>query len=175
LEQIDGVASINVQGGGVREVQVELHRTRLEALGLTPAALAMRLQAENVNVPAGRFDEGTREISVRTVGEFKDVEAIRNTIVTTAADGSSVRLRDVADVVDGFEEQRTLARVNGTEAVTFDVVKRSGQNTVAVADAVAARLEELKPRFPKGTTIALIVDQPRFVRESVNQVKHDLV
>jgi HAE1 family hydrophobic/amphiphilic exporter-1 len=175
LEQVDGVASINVQGGGVREIQVELHRTKLEALGLTAGIIAQKLQAENINVPAGRFDEGTREISVRTVGEFKDVENIRNVIVANATDGSTVRLRDVADVVDGFEEQRTLARVNGREAVTFDVIKRSGQNTVAVADAVAARLKELTPRFPKGLELALIVDQPRFIRDSVRQVEEDLL
>ncbi|HEY0712588.1 MAG TPA: efflux RND transporter permease subunit, partial [Polyangia bacterium] len=175
LEQVDGVASINVQGGGVREIQVELHRTKLEALGLTAGAVAQKLQAENINVPAGRFDEGAREISVRTVGEFQDVENIRNVIVATAADGSTVRLRDVAEVIDGFEEQRTLARVNGREAVTFDVIKRSGQNTVAVADAVAAKLKELSPRFPKGVELALIVDQPRFIRDSVRQVEEDLL
>jgi HAE1 family hydrophobic/amphiphilic exporter-1 len=175
LEQVDGVAAINVQGGGVREIQVALDRTRLEALGLTAGAVAQRLQAENVNVPAGRFDEGAREISVRTVGEFTDVETIRQVIVATAPDGSTVRLRDVAEVLDGFEEPRTLARVNGREAVTFDVVKRSGQNTVAVADAVAAKLVELKPRFPAGVELSLIVDQPRFIRDSVRQVEHDLV
>jgi hydrophobic/amphiphilic exporter-1 (mainly G- bacteria), HAE1 family len=175
LEQVEGVAAISVQGGGVREIQIELSRTKLEALGLTAAAIAQRLQAENVNVPAGRFDEGSREISVRTVGEFPDVEALRAVIVATAADGSSVRLRDVATVVDGFEEARTLARVNGREAVTFDVIKRSGQNTVSVADAVARRLEELAPRFPAGMRVALVVDQPRFVRDAVDQVKHDLV
>jgi hydrophobic/amphiphilic exporter-1 (mainly G- bacteria), HAE1 family len=175
LEQVDGVASLNVQGGGVREITVELNRTRLEALNLTAGDVAQRLRAENVNVPAGRFDEGAREISVRTIGEFGNVEAIRNVIVATAPDGSTVRLRDIANVVDGFEEARTLARVNGREAVTFDVVKRSGQNTVAVADAVAKKLEELKPRFPKGVELALIVDQPRFIRDSVRQVEHDLV
>ncbi len=175
LEQVDGVAAINVQGGGVREIQVALDRTRLEALGLTAGMVAQRLQAENVNVPAGRFDEGAREISVRTVGEFTDVEAIRQVIVATAPDGSTVRLRDVAEVLDGFEEPRTLARVNGREAVTFDVVKRSGQNTIAVADAVSAKLAELKPRFPAGVELALIVDQPRFIRDSVRQVEHDLV
>jgi hydrophobe/amphiphile efflux-1 (HAE1) family protein len=175
LEQVDGVASINVQGGGVREIQVELHRTKLEALGLTAGVVAQRLQAENLNVPAGRFDEGTREIAVRTVGEFPNVEAIRQAIVATAPDGSSVRLRDVADVVDGFEEARLLARVNGREAVTFDVVKRSGQNTIAVADGVAKKLKELEKRFPKGMSVALIVDQPRFIRSSVEQVEHDLI
>jgi hydrophobe/amphiphile efflux-1 (HAE1) family protein len=175
LEQVSGVAAVNVQGGGVREIQVELDRAKLDALGLSAGVVAQRLQAENINVPAGRFDEGAREISVRTVGEFPNVEAIRDVIVATSATGASVRLRDVAAVVDGFEEQRTLSRVNGQEAVTFDVVKRSGTNTVAVADAVSARLKSLEARFPKGMKYDLIIDQPRFIRDSVDQVKHDLV
>ena len=175
LEQVDGVAAVNVQGGGVREVQVDLNRSRLDALGLSPGLIAQRLRAENLNVPAGHFDEGQREISVRTVGEFVNVESIRDVVVATAPDGSSVRLRDVASVVDGFEETRTIVRVNGEDAVTFDVVKQSGQNTVAVADGIKARLETLKARFPKGFGISLIIDQARFVRQSVDQVQHDLV
>ena len=175
LEQVAGVGSIAVQGGGEREIQVELYRTRLEALGLTPAAIAQRLKAENLNVPAGRFEEGAREISVRTMGEFPGVEAIRQVIVATAADGSTVRLQEVAEVIDGFVDTRTIGRVNGREAVTFDVIKRSGENTVAVADAVAERLAQLSPRFPPGVQLSLIVDQPRFIRDSVRQVEHDLI
>ena len=134
LEQVPGVAAVDVQGGAEREIQVELDRAKLDALSLASGMVAQRLRAENLNVPAGHFDEGAREISVRTVGEFPSVEAIRDVIVATAPDGASVRLRDVGVVVDGFEEQRTLARVNGTSTVTFDVLKQSGQNTVAVAD-----------------------------------------
>ena len=96
-------------------------------------------------------------------------------IVATAPDGSAVRLRDVGTVEDGFEEKRTLVRVNGREAVTFEIVKQSGTNTVAVADAVRARLDVLKKgRFPAGMETSLIIDQARFIRASVDQVEHDL-
>src|SRR5581483_2229313 len=126
--------------------------------------------------PAGRFREGAREISVRTIGELGNVEAIRNVIVANAPNGSAGRLRDVGTVEDGFEEQRTLVRVNGEDAVTFEIVKQSGTNTVAVADAVRARLETLqKTRFPAGLQTSLIIDQARFIRNSVDQVEHDLV
>ncbi|MGH2744539.1 MAG: efflux RND transporter permease subunit, partial [Thermoleophilaceae bacterium] len=175
LEQLPGVAAVNVQGGGVREIQIELDRAKLDGLSLTPGMVAERLRAENLNVPAGHFEEGRREVNVRTVGEFPGVEAIRGVIVATAPHGASVRVRDVGMVVDGFEEERTLARVNGTRTVTFDVVKRSGQNTVAVADSVEQKLAELAPKFPSGTKASLIVDQARFVRESVGQVEHDLL
>jgi hydrophobe/amphiphile efflux-1 (HAE1) family protein len=174
LEQVDGVAAVNTNGGGVREIEIQLDRTRLDAINVSPGAVVQRLRAENLTVPAGRFKEGAREISVRTLGEFAGVEAIRSVIVATAPDGSSVRLRDVGTVEDGFEEQRTLVRVNGHDAVTFEVVKQSGTNTVAVSDAVKARLEILKKRFPTGMEASVIIDQSRYIRNSVDQVEHDL-
>ncbi len=175
LEQVEGVAAVNVQGGAEREIQVELDRDKINALGLSPGAIVQRLQAENLNVPAGRFNEGEREISVRTIGELADVSSVRNVIVATSPEGASVRLSDVARVTDGLEEQRTLARVNGQSSVTFDVVKQSGKNTIAVADAVKARMAVLAPQFPKGTQSDLIIDQSRFILDSVTQVEHDIV
>jgi hydrophobe/amphiphile efflux-1 (HAE1) family protein len=175
LEQVDGVAAVDVKGGARREIRVELDRARVDALGLSPGQLVQRLQAENLNVPAGHYDEGTREISVRTLAEFKSVEDIRQTIVATSADGSVVRLRDVANVIDGFEDQRVRVRVNGKEAVTFEVRKRSGENTVDVAQAIKARMAVLEKSFPKGISNALIIDQARIIKSQVDQVEHDIV
>lgn len=175
LEQVDGVALVDVRGGATREVQVELDRGRLDALGLNANVVAMRLRAENLTVPAGHYDEGTSEISVRTLGEFTDIDGIRNVIVATGRDGSTVRLRDVATVVDGFEETRTRARVNGEEAVVFDVRKQSGKNSIAVADGVKARLAKLEKQFPAGVETSLIADQSRFIRNSLDKVKHDIM
>lgn len=88
-------------------------RAKLDGLSLASGMVAQRLRAENLNVPAGHFEEDRREGSVRTVGQFPSVEAIRGVIVATAPNGASVRVREVGVVVDGFEEERTLARVNG--------------------------------------------------------------
>jgi HAE1 family hydrophobic/amphiphilic exporter-1 len=175
LEQADGVASVDVKGGAVREVQVQLDRAKVDALNLSPGAIVARLKAENLNVPAGRFDEGTREVSVRTVGELENVDAIRNIIVATTKTGASVRLQDIARVEDGFEEARTLVRVNGEDAVTLEILKQSGQNTVAVAHAVKEKMAQLEKSFPPGYTQALIIDQARFIENDVKQVEHDIV
>ena len=175
LEQVDGVAAINVLGGAEREVHVDLDMARIDALRLSPVTILQQLKAQNLNVPAGHFDEGTQEISVRTVGELKTVEAIRETIVATTKDGSSVRLRDVATVEDGYEELRTRIRTNGLPAVSFDAVKQSGQNTIAVADAVKAKLATLEATFPKGYKTAIIVDQSKFIRENAHEVEVAIV
>jgi hydrophobe/amphiphile efflux-1 (HAE1) family protein len=175
LEQVEGVAAVDVKGGARREIRVELDRSRVDALGLSPGQIVKRLQMENLNVPAGHYDEGTREISVRTLAEFSNVDEIRQTIVANAPDGSAVRLRDIANVIDGFEDQRVRVRVNGKEAVTFEVRKRSGENTVDVATAIKAKMAVLEKSFPKGITNALIIDQARIIKSQVDQVEHDIV
>ncbi len=175
LEQVEGVAAVDVKGGAKREIRVELDRGRLDALGLSPGKIVQRLRLENLNVPAGHYDEGTREISVRTMAEFTSVDEIRETIVASAKDGSVVRLRDVGRVSDGFEDQRVRVRVNGQEAVTLEIRKRSGQNTVAIADLAKARMTGLERDFPKGITASLIIDQARMIEAQVTQVEHDIV
>ena len=175
LEQVDGVASVDVSGGAEREIQVDLDRARLDALGLDPPGVVMRLRAANLAVPGGHYDEGIREVSVRTMGELPGVEAVRDVIVATSPDGSAVRLRDVARVTDGFEELRTRVRANGAEAVSFQVRKQSGQNTVAVCDAVRARLAKMEDAFPKGVRASLLIDQSKFIQENAHEVEIAIV
>jgi len=175
LEQVQGVAQVSVNGGATREIKVDLDRARLDALGQSPASIVSRLRAENMNVPAGHFDEGKREVSVRTVGEFRDAEQVRNTIVATAKDGSAVKLRDVAKVDDGFAEARTRVVVNGQEGVTLELRKQSGSNTVEVSQGVKRKMAELVKGFPQGLQSELIIDQAAIIEPQVQQVEHDIV
>ncbi len=170
LEQLDGVAQVNVNGGAEREIHINLDLAKADALNLNPLALIGQLRQQNLTVPAGHFDQGTRELSVRTVGEFSSVEEIRNLIVATAQDGSATRLKDVARVDDSFEEQRTLVRTNGNPSVTFEVVKQSGTNTVAISDATKAKLASLEKTFPVGYKTNLIIDQAKFIKENTHEV-----
>ncbi len=175
LEQVEGVAAVQVKGGAMREIRVDLDPARMESLGIPPDSVVMALRAANLNVPAGRFDEGAREIAVRSVGELPNVDAVRDLVVTTAKDGSAVRLRDVASVTDGFAEMRTKIRVNGQEAVSFEVQKQSGRNTVEIADAVQVKLKELEKAFPATMSSTLIIDQSRFIRENAHEVEIAIV
>ncbi len=175
LEQVDGVAAVNVKGGADREVKVDLFPSELDSRFLSPEAVIRSLQAANITVPAGHFDQGAREISVRAVGELNAVESVRDLIIATARDGSAVRLRDVAQVSDGYAEMRTRIRVNGEEAVSLEVVKQSGRNTVEIADAVQKRLAEIQKTFPEGMRTSLIIDQSQFIRENAHEVEIAIV
>ena len=175
LEQIDGVASVDVKGGADREVHVDLDLARIDALHLSATAILEQLKAQNLTVPAGHFDEGKREISVRTIGELRSVDEIRDVVVATAPDGSGVRLRDVASVEDGFEELRTRIRTNGEPAVSFEVIKQSGANTVAIADAVKKKLATMESAFPSGVKASVIIDQSKFIRQNAHEVEIAIV
>jgi HAE1 family hydrophobic/amphiphilic exporter-1 len=150
LEQLDGVAAVNVRGGADREIKVNLDRARIDALGLSPEAVIMALKMNNLNVPAAASTSRRARSACAPRASSAPSRPSAIWWWPTAKDGSAVRLRDVADVEDGWAEMRTRIRSNGEEAVAFEVVKQSGRNTVAVSDLVKARLTELEKTFPRG-------------------------
>jgi hydrophobe/amphiphile efflux-1 (HAE1) family protein len=175
LERVPGVARVDVVGGREREVHVALDPMRLAALHLSPAAVVQQLKLENATVPAGHFTQGGREVAVRTLGQFERVSDIANTVLVTGPDGSVVRVRDVAEVSDGFKEQRTLVRANGQDAVAFQVVKASKANTVRVAHEVKKALSALKATLPKGLETSLLIDLSIFIEANAHEVEVAIV
>ncbi len=173
LEQIDGVAAIEVNGGQVREIQVNLDPRRLEALQLPLSEVAEKLAFENLDVPAGTVIREGRNISLRTQGEFERLEEIENVILRSTA-GSTVRLRDVGTVVDGYEERTSTTRLNGADAVSFSVRKQSGANTVEITDRVRAAVQKALPQFPQLTVREIQADAD-FIRQNVAEVRGHIV
>ena len=175
LEKIPGVARVDVLGGREREVQVDLDPVKLEGFGLSPLAVAQKLRAENATIPAGHYESGDAEVGVRTVGEFRDVAEIREAVLFAGADGKRVRVGDVSEVVDGFREQRTLIRANGSDAVAFQVVKTSDANTLAVSHAVKEALVKVGPSLPKDFQTSLLIDQSQYIEENAHEVEIAIV
>lgn len=168
IEQIDGVAAVRIIGGAKPEISVELFRDRLKALGLTPDAVFRRIQGEHLDLPGGDFKVGEGDVGVRVRGEFVDVDALRAMPVATAADGSIVRLSDVALVRRGAEDPKTLVRTNGVEAVGVEVVKQAGANSAQVANAVKALLPALESeqRFQA----QILIDQSTTIEANAHEV-----
>jgi hydrophobic/amphiphilic exporter-1 (mainly G- bacteria), HAE1 family len=173
LEQIDGVAAVEVNGGEIREIQVDLDPGRLEALGLPVSAVADTLAAENLDLPGGRMTRQGQSISLRTKGEFETPEEIEDVILRSDA-GSTVRVRDVARVVDGFEERASTTRLDGIDAVSFSIKKQSGANTAAIAERVHATLARIAPNFP-ALQIRQVHDDAEFIKENVAQVREHII
>jgi HAE1 family hydrophobic/amphiphilic exporter-1 len=174
LENIEGVGSVKIIGGQRREIQVFLNPARMKAYGLTTPDVVLALRRENMEVPAGKVMSGSMEELVRIEGKFEDPALFQNLIVKTIR-GVPVYLREIARVADGYEEQRTLALINGQRALALEIRKRSGANTVDVAKTVMAELPGLNQELPGQTQLSVVKDSSDFIRESVEDVQNTMI
>ena len=171
LEQIDGVAAVEINGGQTREIQVNLDPRRLEALGMPITEVAGKLAAENLDLPGGNVEREGRSVTLRTKGEFASADEVAGVILRSEG-GSTVRVRDVGTVIDGYEERTTTTRLNGVDAVSFAVRKQSGANTVEITDrveAVIARIEQA--RTLPDLQIRPVHNDAEFIKENVRDVR----
>ena len=168
LEQIDGVATVRIEGGAEREIEISLDPDRLRSVGLAPAQIVERLRIEHLDLPGGRFPQADKEVGIRVRGRFKDLDDIRLMPVSTDAGGSHVRLGDVALVREAIAQPRTLVRTNGTNAVSIEVVKQSGKNTIEVAKAARAAMAELEVQL--GIQTQILIDQSTQIEANAHEV-----
>jgi HAE1 family hydrophobic/amphiphilic exporter-1 len=174
IEAINGVGEVAIVGGREREIQVWVDPDKLRAYNVTVAQVADAVRAQNMEVPGGRVDEGQRELTVRTMGRITSPAEFNNLVVATRGD-YTVKVSDIGYVEDGAEEERTQATLNGQPAVTLIVSKQSGQNTVAVADAVKERLAEIIPTLPPGFQTQIVGDQSTFIKASLKAIQTHLI
>jgi HAE1 family hydrophobic/amphiphilic exporter-1 len=174
IESINGVGQVQIIGGRTREIQVWVDPDKLRAFNVTVAEVANAVQAQNMEVPGGRVDEGARELTVRTMGRIV-TPAEFNELVVANRGTYSVKLSDIGYAEDGAEEPRTEARLNGQPAVTLIVSKQSGQNTVAIADAVKERLNEIQNSLPPGFKTQVVGDQSIFIKASIESIQTHLI
>ncbi|HWI19984.1 MAG TPA: efflux RND transporter permease subunit, partial [Vicinamibacterales bacterium] len=173
LGQIDGVAAVEVNGGQVRELQVNLDPRRLEALNLPLTEVAAKLAADNLDVPGGQVRRDGKAVSLRTQGQYKTASEIENVILRSTG-GSTVRVKDVGEVVDGFQDRTSTTRLNGEDAVSFSVRKQSGANTVEVQRKLDAALAKAAPSFPQ-LQIKTVHTDADMIMENVTDVRGHII
>jgi HAE1 family hydrophobic/amphiphilic exporter-1 len=170
FEQIPGVGAITVVGGVYREIQIQLRRDRLRAAGLTGGDVTEALARDNVQLPGGNVQAGITDLYVRTRGEYRTLQEIAATVVRTTEAGVPIRIRDVAQVVDGYQDVANLAEVNGRPVVRLRVQKQSGANTVAVVDRVREEVATINDERDD-VHVTIDRDQSVFIRESIASVR----
>jgi len=168
FEQIPGVGSVDIWGGVYREIRIELDRDRLASSQLSALDVQQALQRENVTLPGGDIREGTSDLYVRTHGEYQSLRQISETIITMV-DGRPIRVRDVAEVVDSFEDINRIVQVDGLPMIRLGVRKQSGANTVSVAEG-ARRVMTRINRERDDLDLMVIIDQSEFIQNSIDNV-----
>ncbi len=166
LEPLSGVGRVMIGGEQRYAVRLELDHEKMAAHRVTVHDVVQTIQANNLDIPAGRVESERREFTVKTLGRFDEPEPL-NDLIIDHRDGQPVRIGDVGQARDGVESDRQIARFNSEQAVGLGIVQQSGANTVEVADLVRERMEEIEEDLPAGLEYEIASDQSRFIRESI--------
>lgn len=181
LEQLDGVASANVIGGREESVNVDIPRDRLEAYGLSISAIAQMIGAQNVQSSGGTITSGDINYTIKTSGKYKSIDDLKNTVITYKPDALNssrlvaVKLRDIADVYEGYKDETTLAYLDGEACVILMIQKQSGKNSVNAARNVRKALEKLKPELPYGVEIEEVSNTVDIIEQTIEEVVSSVV
>jgi len=173
LEDIPGVSSVNLAGIREREIQVKVDRARLERYHISLGQIAEAISSRNRDYPAGKIEMEREEFLVRTVGEYRDVREISETILRTNGPGDVVRVGDVATVEDSFEDPRTYSRFNGKPGMGLSVLKEKDADTHAVVRATRETVREFLSTFPTPPEVSFINDMTVLIDDSLGVLQNN--
>ncbi len=174
LERIAGVGGVNVMGAREREIRIWLDPLRLTGYGLSIEDVADTLRRENAELASGRIEGAEREWTVTTQGKARSVAEFGE-IVVAERQGRSIRLRDVAVVEDGMEDEKSVARFDGEPGVALEIQQQSGSDVVAAARAIRTELELIQSQAPSGVRVIVARDYARIIEEQVSSVLFDML
>lgn len=167
---VPGVARVRISGARRYAMRVWLDREALAARNLTVADVEAALRSENVELPAGRLESQTREFTLRTSTGFIEEADFRQLVIGRGAEGQVVRLGEVADVRIGAENERSIARANGQDAVSLAIEQLSKANSVAVSHRVQQEIAMIVPDLPEGMVLGVNYDRAEFIEASMREV-----
>lgn len=173
FERIEGVASVSIGGGVEEEIEILVDQKSLSTYGLNINGLSQLISSSNINLPAGTVKKGREELSVRAVGEFKNIEELRD-IPITLPTGQVILLRDIADVNLVNKEIKSISRAKGVNSLNMSMQKQSGSNTVKVADSINKEVESIKEEYPH-INIEVVFDSSTMVTDSINNVVNNVL
>ncbi len=173
IERVDGVASMDIWGGRVRQIQVNLLPDKIKGLGLSIDDIMSKVKAANLNLPAGFIERGNFEVTIRVPGEYGELADLGATVVAMRG-GVPVRLDDVARVEDSWRRVRQIVRINGVPGLRIAIYKQSGTNTVEVAQNVHKEIGRINDEYPQIRMVPLI-DTSDYIKRSISNVGHEAV
>jgi HAE1 family hydrophobic/amphiphilic exporter-1 len=171
--RIPGVAQVDVWGGFNREVRIELDPDRIKAIGLPLDRVIEAVRNANLDLPAGKIEQGRYEVMLRAPAEFVDLDQIRNTVILRR-DGAAVALGQIADVKDTYEKLTRIVRVNGGRGLRVAIRKQANANTVEVSQRILAEIDSVNRAFPQ-IRIVPVINQGNFIERSIANVARSVL
>ncbi len=175
LSRVQGVAQVNIIGGQEREIQVNLDAVKMEGYGLSVPQVQQIILSSNLDFPTGNIQTRDQKILIRLAGKYKNVDELRN-LVISSANGTQVRLQDIADVQDTQKIAEKIARVDQKSAIVLQIIKQSDANAVAVSELIAKTVTKLETDYKSnGLKLETAKDSSVFTLEAADSVVHDLL
>lgn len=175
IEELPEITRVDIVGALEKEIQVNLDMFKMQAYNLTFSDVDRAIAYENMTISGGSINLQGMSRNIRVVGEFKDVETLRN-LVVGASGGGLVYLKDVAEVKAGFKEQDSFARLNGQNVITLNVIKKRGENLLDASDGIKKILDNLKEhKLPKDVTITISGDQSKYTRTTLADLNNTII
>jgi HAE1 family hydrophobic/amphiphilic exporter-1 len=187
LAQVSGVSQVKIVGGSKREIHINADKKKLKEYELTLTTLAARIKSNALNIPAGKINRGSQEISFRTMGEFKSVDQINDVVVNFIGNDKPVTVKDVAKVKDSVVAEISRARLDTKEngqviyqpSLLLAVYRQAKGNDVAVSDGIRKEMAQANERYEKkykgAPNLTLISDQARGVRMNIDDVRSTII
>lgn len=176
LSRVNGVAQVDLVGGQEREIQVNINADKLEGYGLSIIQVQQAILTSNLDFPTGSVKSKNQDILVRLAGKFGSVDELRNLVISNTADGTQVRLKDIADVQDTQKDVEKIARVDRKNALALQVLKQSDANAVEVSKAIQKIIVDLNQEYTnQGLHVSVANDSSVYTLHSANAVIIDLV
>ena len=174
IETIPGVLDATVIGGLEREIRVEYEPERLAALGLSVSEVMATVLANNVNTPGGSLDIGDGNYLLKIPGEIETPSEAQN-LVVYARGNRLIHIRDVASLLDGYKDRRSISRLNGHESITITVQKRVGENIIDIVNQVKDLLQRTEPSLPAGTKFYITLDESKDIGMMVTDLENSIL
>src|SRR5690625_1655971 len=174
FERQGGVASVTVEGGKEREVQILIDQAKLEQYGVSTETLVQSLNGANQSASVGTVDKGNKDLQIRVTGEFESIDDIEDTIIQTEA-GGTVHVEDIAEVKDTFADTGAQTLVNGESAVVLSIMKKTDSNTVDVANNINDSLDEINANVAEDVELEVVIDTSEFIQMSIDSVVSNIL
>ncbi|WP_349975622.1 MdtB/MuxB family multidrug efflux RND transporter permease subunit [Pseudomonas sp. WHRI 8519] len=174
LAQISGVGMVSIAGGQRQAVRIKVNVDALAANGLNLEDVRTLVGASNVNQPKGNFDGPTRVSMLDANDQLRSPEEYAN-LILAYNNGAPLRLKDVAEIVDGAENERLAAWANQSQAVLLNIQRQPGANVIEVVDRIKDLLPSITDNLPAGLEVAVLTDRTQTIRAAVKDVQHELL
>lgn len=174
LQTIPGVSSIMIWGEKKYSMRIWFDISKLNAYGLTASDVQMAIQKQNVELPSGKISGDATELSVRTFGKINTEEEFNNIIIKNI-NGTDIKLKDVGEAILGPENEESLLKTNGVPMIALAIVPQPGSNYVAISNEFYKRFEQIKKEVPADINLDIVLDQTKFIKRSISEVKETLV